>query len=136
MEKALIVSFVVLAFLGLINSFYIAYKRKSEQPLACPVYNNCNAVINSRWSRIFYIKNDILGIAYYTIIFISGLFLFSNLYIDLIINGLFLINAFALLFSIFLLYIQKYKLRSYCFYCLISAFITFFVFLNTLVLYY
>ena len=135
MEIALIVSLVVLAFLGLINSSYLAYKRKTEQPLVCPINHNCNVVIESKWSKVFYIKNDTLGVMYYAVLFILGLFLFSNIYTNLIINGLLLINTLAFLFSVFLLYVQKYKLKSYCFYCLISALITSLVFLNTLILY-
>ena len=135
MEVALIVSLVVLAFLGLINSSYIAYKRKTKQPLVCPINNGCNAVMESRWSRMFYIKNDTLGIIYYASLFIVSFSLFSyNSHTILISKFLLIINSLAFLFSLFLLYIQKYKIKSYCFYCLISALITHLVFLNTLVL--
>lgn len=135
METALIVSLVVLAFLGLVNASYISYKRTREQPMVCPINNDCEKVIESRWSRIFYIKNDTLGIIYFLIllIFSISLFLYSD-YTNLISKGLFLINTLAFLFSLFLLYVQKYKIKSYCFYCLISALITFLVFLNTIAL--
>ncbi len=135
MELPLLVSLVVLAFLGLINASYIAYKRKKEQPLVCLIDGNCNAVIKSRWSRIFFIRNDTLGMIYFAIVLFLGTTLFFSIsYATLISKALLIINGLAFLFSLFLLYVQKYKIRNYCFYCLISALITFLVFINTLVL--
>lgn len=135
MEIALIVSLVVLAFLGLINASYISYKRRTEQPLVCFLNGNCNAVIESRWSKIFFIKNDTFGIIYFVFVLFLGINLFfSSPYLNLIIKTLLIINSSALLFSLFLLYVQKYKIKTYCFYCLVSALITSLVFVNTLIL--
>ena len=41
----------------------------------------------------------------------------------------------ALLFSIFLVYLQKYVIKEYCFYCLISALVSLLIFLNVLMLF-
>lgn len=122
MESHYISSLVLLAVLGLTDSIYIAWKTSKKQPLACPLNTDCNKVLNSKWSKTFHIKNEYLGILYYTfIIVIAFLWFYTNkAYLQ---HLLLFSSIIALLFSIFFVYVQKYLIKEYCFYCLISVFI-------------
>ena len=133
MQSNLISSLAVLSFLGMANSVFLYYKHKKKQPLVCPMNSDCNAVINSKWNNLFGIKNEILGILYYISILLGAIFLY--LYNKTTIYYLLLISSsIALLFSGFLMYIQKYKIKEYCFYCIISAIISFLILINMLLI--
>ncbi len=131
MAVQLIDSLIVLSLLGLINASYIYWKRNKETHMVCPLNSDCAAVIESKWSRIFYIKNDTLGIMFYLLLLIASVYLLftESMFLR---YSLIIITFFAFLFSLFLLYIQARIIKSYCFYCLISSFITSLVFVNTL----
>ncbi|MAG78344.1 hypothetical protein CL616_03190 [archaeon] len=117
--------FIILCIIGIIDSSYLIKKRLKKQPLTCPLNDDCNIVTNSKWSKSFGINNDILGLLFYCFLVIA---LFINLTLVLLLT---LIGA---LFSIYLLYIQKFKIKQFCFYCLISTMITFLLFITALFL--
>lgn len=125
-------SLIVLSILGIFISGHLIKKRVKKQPLVCPINGNCEKVVSSKWNNIFFIKNDLLGLIYYIIILMLAIYLFfisiNLLFITKIISGL------ALLFSLFLLIIQAKVIKKFCFYCLISAIITLFIFINLLIL--
>ena len=133
MQSYLINFIAVLSFLGITNSVFLYYKHKNKHPLVCPLNSDCNVVINSKWNNLFGIKNEILGILYYISILIGAILLYFNnkttIYYLLLI-----LSSIALLFSGFLMYIQKYKIKEYCFYCIISAIISLLIFINMLLI--
>ena len=123
MQTQLITMLAVLSILGVIDSIYLYYKHSKKQPLVCLLNTNCNAVLNSKWSHIFGIRNELFGIAYYSLIFIGSFVLFYN-ETHFIHISLRLISFLAMIFSAFLIYLQKYVIKEYCFYCIISAIIS------------
>ena len=131
-----IASLIVLALLGIIDSAYLAWTHFKTKPLVCPI-DGCEAVVESKWSRIFFVRNEILGLVFYLIIFIGAVSLVQEVQIEFIFNikvWLVIISAIGLLFSAFLVYVQARIIKSYCLYCLISALLTLLIFLNTLLL--
>jgi uncharacterized membrane protein len=134
-----IVTLIVLAFIGIIDSVFLIYKNMKKEALVCPVGDpeDCNVVLESKYSKIFFIKNEVLGFFYYVFIFLIGILLYfniSNVFFLPIKRVLFFVSAAALVFSVFLFYIQTKKIKKYCFYCIISAILSFLIFLNVLVL--
>jgi len=127
----LIASLIVLAFLGIADSAYLAWKHFRKQPLVCPIGDKCEAVTESKWSTIFGIRNEILGILYYIAILVGAFLIFYNYRIE---NYLLIFSGFGLAYSIFLTYIQSRIIKSYCFYCLVSAFLSLLILLNVLLL--
>ncbi len=131
-------TFIVLSFAGLINASYLTYKHYFEkEPLVCPIEgHDCNAVVQSRWSHMFSVRNEVLGVVFYGAALASGLLLALNqgaipglrFYI-LIGTGL------GMLFSVFLTYLQKFVIHEFCFYCLISAGLSLLIFINGVALY-
>jgi uncharacterized membrane protein len=117
---------LILAISGIIISSYLIYSRKKyNRVLICPT-NECNDVLDSKYSDIFSIKNDILGLVYYLIIF-GEYFLLTYLMTGLLIYFK-IISSTALFFSIYLLYVQVKILGKYCIYCILSAIINMFIF--------
>lgn len=137
MAVQIIVSLIVLALLGIIDSAYLAWTHFRKKPLVCPI-DGCEAVVESKWSRIFFVRNEILGMGFYVVILAGSILLFQGL--ETVGNllkikiSLVIFSLIGLLFSAFLVYVQAKIIKSYCFYCLISSFITLLIFLNTLML--
>ena len=124
---------IVLGILGVVDTSYLIWKSRKKQPLVCPIGEKCNIVLNSKWNKIFFIRNDVLGLLFYISVIIGAFLLFFNA------NGIvktFLTfgSGFGFLFSVFLVLVQTKILKNYCFYCLISAFLNLLIFLNVLLL--
>ncbi|MBI2449193.1 hypothetical protein HYV49_02765 [Candidatus Pacearchaeota archaeon] len=125
-----IVSLIVLALLGIIDSAYLAWTHFMKKQLVCPI-DGCEVVVESKWNKIFFVRNEILGLMFYIAVLIGAILLFQGSSIKI---WLVIISGIGLLFSAFLVYVQARIIKSYCFYCLISALITLLIFLNLLML--
>ena len=132
MAVEFISSLIVLSILGIFISGYLIKNRMEKKQTVCPIGGECKTVLESKWNSVFGIKNDIVGLIYYVFILIIALyiFFFQQSY------PLFatITTAFALLFSLILVFIQGKIIKEYCFYCLISAGINLLIFVNVLVL--
>lgn len=121
MDITLII-FISLAFFGLLDALYIMKHTKKEETLICPIGFECNAVVNSKYATFLGMRNDVLGVLYYVTILVFGvsLYLLPELLTQLI-NLVKLGTAGAAAFSLYLTYIQAFKLKNFCLYCLFSA---------------
>ena len=133
MEIQFITTLIVLSLLGIVNTVYLIWKSRMKEPLVCPIGQDCNKVLDSKWNKIFFIKNDILGLLFYIGIITGAVLLLFN-FDEIIKTILIFASGIAVLFSIFLVFIQAKIIKNYCFYCLISAFINVLIFLNLLFL--
>jgi len=130
-----VASFIALAVGGIIDTSYLLYQHYKKKPLICPMDHDCSVVTEGKWSRIFFVRNEILGLSFYllmlTFIILSVILpnFSSKIYLFL-----FIFSIIGVVFSIFLVYLQIYKIRDYCFYCLISAFLTLLIFINSILL--
>lgn len=123
--------FFVLSILGSVDAGYLAYKHVRKQPLLCPIGDDCSVVTESRFSHLFGVRTEILGLLYYLgLLFgIAGVFLFSDFRAQII--SLFVwMTGIGVLFSGFLIFLQARVIRKYCFYCLLSALISLLLFLT------
>lgn len=112
-----------LSAIGISETTYLIRKRiASEQPI-CPIGGGCTTVLTSKYSRIFIIPNDILGLlAYVTISFLAAFLVIGVGPIDLWGLALALMVGMATLMSFFLTYLQWRVIKAWCFWCLMSAF--------------
>lgn len=131
------ITFIVLSFAGLINAGYLVWKHYFEKkPLVCPIGHDCNAIVESKWGHIFGVRNEVLGVIYYAAMLTAGILtvfapnLITNLPLFILIG-----TGAGLLFSIFLTLLQRYVIKDYCFYCLISALVALLLFINSVALY-
>ncbi len=131
-----IVSLIVLALLGIIDSAYLAWTHFMKKQLVCPI-DGCEVVVESKWNKIFFVRNEILGLMFYIAVLIGAILLFQGSSIKILFSiktWLLVLSTIGLLFSTFLVYVQAKIIKSYCFYCLISSLITLLIFLNLLML--
>ena len=139
MTTAFVATFIVLSIIGTLNAGYLVWKhhKKNQQPFVCPMNHDCSVVTESKWSRIFYFRNDTLGFLFYVAVFmgiLATLFLpelTTKIYLFLLLGA-----SGGILFSVFLVLLQIFFIKDYCFYCMISALVTFLLFLNSLALYF
>jgi uncharacterized membrane protein len=114
----------VLAVVGLLDSWYIFYKKQKNEKLVCFIGQDCNEVLNSRYSHIYGVPNEVLGIIFYLSVLgmvslvALGVPALHGISLMAIIH---LIAFFALLLSIFLTAIQAFVLKAWCEYCLIAS---------------
>jgi len=134
--SAAIASFITLAVAGIADAGYLVWKHYNHgsKPLVCPLDHDCSKVTESRWSTVFWIRNEVLGLLFYIFMLISGLLLYFRPEFSLLSLLLKLAAGFGVLFSLFLLWVQIYKIKDYCFYCMLSALITALLFVNSFVL--
>ena len=111
------------AFGGFLLAFYIRHKKQSHEKMICPLDSDCDAVIYSQYSKFFGIPVEILGIFYYSLVALSyAVFLvLPELASPLVVFGVLAATTTALLFSLYLTFIQAFSLRQWCTWCLMSA---------------
>jgi len=125
---------IALAIGGMVDTAYLMWRhrRHTYEPMVCPLNHNCAAVTESKWSTIFGVRNDTLGFLFYFGIFVGALsVIIMPIYSEIVLNAMFWASAAAILASAGLVFIQWKILRDYCFYCMISAIINVFIFINT-----
>jgi uncharacterized membrane protein len=118
------------------TSYLIKSKIKSEIPV-CPINEDCGKVLESKYNKIFLIPNEFLGLLFYVFISLSaGVLVVGAVsgetaqWLGLIVK---ILIAGGSLFSLFLTYLQWRVIKSWCFWCLMSAFTVWlmFVIINT-----
>lgn len=121
----------ILAVVGLLDSWYIFYKKQKNEKLVCFIGEDCNEVVNSKYSHIYGMPNEVLGIIFYLLVLgIVGLVTlgtteFHGISLIAVIH---LAAFFALLLSIFLTAIQAFVLKAWCEYCLVAMIANFGIF--------
>ena len=134
MNPASTASLVALSLIGLIDSIYLSWHSLRKKPLICPINKqDCNAVVQSQYGKMFGIKNEVIGIFYYLSLIVFAFIIFFN-GISWLKYLLIILSAIALAVSAYLFYVQKYILKNYCFYCIISAIVNLLIFVNVLVI--
>src|SRR3989344_658136 len=112
-----------LSCLGISETVYLIKKRLLLQKPICPIGDNCLAVLESKYNKIFNIPNDLLGLVFYITCSIIASFLVIEVApIYLWINIIKVMVIFASLMSCYLTYIQFKVIKAWCFWCLMSAF--------------
>jgi len=115
----LIIGFLITSLAGFSDALFLTIKYYIGT-INCSLLSGCQEVLNSAYSNIFGIPVALFGIIFYLVILFSSL-----LYIQhknkIAINILAYLPTLGLLFSIFLIYLQIFIIKSICIYCLGSA---------------
>ena len=111
-----------LSALGISETVYLIKKRLLSQKPVCLVGEDCTKVLASKYSTIFLIPNDVLGLLFYIasslitsflVIGIGPLSLWVKILLTMAIAG----SAMSLFFT----YLQSHVIKAWCFWCLMSA---------------
>ena len=112
-----------LSAIGISETVYLIRTRIAAEQPVCPIGEGCATVLTSKYSKIFVIPNDILGLlAYMVISFIAALLVIGVEPISLWSLLLKILIGIATLISLFFTYLQWREIRAWCFWCLMSAF--------------
>jgi len=111
-----------LSAIGIAEMVYLIRTRiAAEQPI-CPIGGDCQIVLTSKWSKIFVIPNDILGLLNYIgIAFLSAFLVIGIGPANFWFLILEIIIAATSLLSLFFVYLQWKIIKAWCFWCVMSA---------------
>lgn len=109
----------LVALVGLGDAIYLTIHHYTGEKVPCSVTGGCEAVLNSSYAEIGGIPLAVFGAAAYFIAFsLAILAAFGNRLMWKLFG--FQVTIMAI-FSVYLLYVQKYEIREFCQYCLLSA---------------
>lgn len=112
-----------LSAIGISEIVYLIRKRIAFEKPVCPIGEDCEMVLTSKYSKIFIIPLDIFGLLFYIVISFIAAFLVIGIEPVFIWDfALKILIAIASLLSIFLTYLQWRVIHAWCFWCLMSAF--------------
>jgi uncharacterized membrane protein len=115
-----IITILIISIVGIADTTYLTIKRYSQDSINCSIFEGCDFVTTSTYSTILGVPVAVLGIIFYTTVFVlSILYLRSK-------NKKFLISLLGLsgvgfLMSLWFIYTQAFILNAFCLYCLVSA---------------
>ena len=121
---------IILSIIGFAVSFYIFYSKKYDKPMYCIIGKDCDAVVRSEYGKTFGIENTVPGMLYYLMILLYAIILLinRNLFKWTIIYYFVVSSSIAsVLFSLYLVYIQKFVLKKWCIYCIVSTIASIFI---------
>lgn len=112
-----------LAAIGIAETVYLIRSRLASVHPVCPIGGeSCNLVLTSRYSRIFGVSNDILGVIFYFAVGIVAAFLVIGVGpLTILDNVIKIAVTLATLLSLYFTYLQAHVLKRWCFWCLMSA---------------
>lgn len=120
MYKTVALSWIVLAFIGLIDAGYITVKYYTGGEVACPITGGCSDVLTSTYSQIAGLPVSVYGLLFYT-----AVLLLAFLYLDMkrvwMEKFMPLMGLTGFLFTLWFVYLQIFVIEAICFYCMISA---------------
>jgi uncharacterized membrane protein len=114
---------IIIAFIacvvGVFICAYIYIKKRRHEKLACPREHPCDIVLHSRFARTFGIPNEALGIAYFFLVSILlYLLISSSVYTVGLLYVLFFLIVLGGLFSLYMVGLQAFIIKSLCAWCL------------------
>jgi len=115
--------FAFLGLLGFIIALYLTVEHYRGLSVNCIVLSGCDKVLSSSYSEMFGIPVALFGVLYYFFIFCASLFfLFGNSKKFLI--AALLVTPVGFLASVWFVVLQFFIIKSICFYCMVSAFLS------------
>ena|SRR3989344_2126528 len=127
----------LLGICGFLVAKHIRNHKTKDTPLVCMVGFDCHTVVHSDYSKFFGIPVEILGMTYYGLIFFSYLFFvfFFEVLPGILTGFMIIVTHIALLFSLYLIYVQIFILKKGCSWCIVSAIISACIFILTIHIY-
>lgn len=111
-----------LAAIGISETAYLVRTRMSHTHLVCPIGVGCEVVLKSKYSRLFFIPNDIIGLLSYVVIAkLAALLVIGVEPIHMWLLLLQVLVGVASIASFVFTYLQWRVIKQWCFWCVMSA---------------
>ena len=114
------IAFAVIAFLGLLDSGYLAAKSLLGGPIPCIIGNGCDTVTTSVYGSFLGIPVSMFGALYYVVILVLAIAYLDTKKPELL-RWIAKLTIVGLLASIYFMSVQAFILNAYCTYCIGSA---------------
>ena len=127
--KKLSIAAAIVALAGLADAIYLTVHHYTAEPVQCVEIAgiDCEMVLTSRYAEIGGIPLAAFGAASY---FLAFSFAVLTAFGDRRMWRLFgILTSFMAVFSIWLIYLQAFRIQAFCQFCLLSAATTFTLFL-------
>jgi len=115
-----------LAFIGLLDAWYLADMAYTGGTLACSIagLDGCNVVAQSAYSRFLGQPLAVYGVAFYSLFLVIAIYKFArpSMFLAKLILAFGIIGALS---SLYFLYIQTFLIKALCVYCIGSALVAF-----------
>lgn len=128
-RTALVGALLILAFLGIADSWYLLQSAVTDTALTCDIgggLDGCNIVAQSPYSQLLGVPIALYGVGFYALLFIL-LAVTACIHRRVVYQALFLLATVGALASVVFLGIQFFLIQALCVYCIASAAITFLV---------
>jgi uncharacterized membrane protein len=115
---------LIISIAGLFVANKIRLEKRSGKPMVCPLDGKCETVLHSKYATFVNVPLEYAGLLYYVFIFASYLSFLINPALQNSIWGLVvgISTVFGLFFSAYLTFVQWKIIKSWCTWCLFSAF--------------
>jgi len=121
----------LLSLLGLADAIYLTVEHVNGQSVRCTIIAGCSEVLSSPYATIRGIPVAAVGAAaYFSVFSLATLAAFGYRVAATLLNPL--VTAMFLI-SLWLIYLQAFVIRAFCQFCLLSAAITFGLFIVVLI---
>lgn len=121
----------VVALVGLADAVYLTIHHYTAEPVPCGEAFDCGAVLTSQYATVFGVPIAVFGAAaYFTAFSLAVLAAFGNRSAWRLFGAQVLLMS---LFTIWLIYVQIYRIEAFCQFCLISAAVTFTLLITALI---
>jgi uncharacterized membrane protein len=126
------IAILILSIIGIFDTVYLTIKRYTHSNIGCSIFEGCDLVTTSSHSAILGVPVAVLGIVFYTTVFVlSVLYLRSKN--KVFIKSLLGLSSIGFLMSIWFVYTQAFVLNAFCLYCLVSAGLSTTIFILSLI---
>ncbi len=121
----------VVALGGLADAGFLTIKHYTGGQVPCSIIEGCEQVLTSQYAEMFGVPLAVLGaIAYFTAFSFALLAAFGNR----LMWTLFSVQVILMtIFTVWLIYLQGFVIEAFCQFCLISAAVTFTLFIIYLI---
>lgn len=130
-HKLILAGFIVFALIGFLDASYLTIQHYNNGILPCYVFTGCDLVTSSSYAVVAGIPISLLGAIYYLAIIISGI-LYLDTGIKKALRVLINLPIVGFLATLWLLFLQLFVIKAICFYCVISAITSTFIFILAL----
>lgn len=126
-RNVLITIILVLAFIGIADSWYLAESAFTGAALTCNIgagLDGCNTVAQSPYSHLFGIPLAAYGFVFYCLTFVLSAVMLAAPALSLR-RALYILSVIGAIASVIFIAIQGFLIHALCVYCLVSALISF-----------
>lgn len=122
----------IFSLLGLGVATFLLYEYSLNGPILCPTGRGCDIVRASSYSNFFGISIPLLGAAYYLAMAVLSVVHSHQLPHKLVRKLQLLAALSAVIFGVYLTYLEGFVIKAYCFWCVSSFIISVVIFLALL----